>query len=225
VALLLVSPWVVFLVFNLTGQWPYGVFRTNAFVLAYVIPLVAVGLNELWQAIAKRSSRAGVVVAVVVVVALLIPTVPPLWSSYFWHKGRGTLTSEASVRRARRALRLLVGEEPSTRVAVAFDGQACTLLRYYVDHHEETRAELGPWTTAHIEEHCSKGRDVGYQKMLADVVTRETSFWLIIAKRANRKHTAKVLAKECTSHVSKAWRGTELFWCGKGGDQAPVMPP
>ena len=47
VAVLLLVPWIIGLAFNVAGKWPWGVFRTNVFLLFYVLTLVTEGLSAL----------------------------------------------------------------------------------------------------------------------------------------------------------------------------------
>jgi hypothetical protein len=96
-AALLLGPWGVMLVFNTVGAWPYGVFRTNTFLLVYTILLFAVGVDAMTDSLAARARLRPL--AVVVALAWMGLTVPYRLED-LTGKGPGTLTSESSVRAA-----------------------------------------------------------------------------------------------------------------------------
>jgi hypothetical protein len=219
--LLLVLPWGVMLAFNQAGQWPWGVFRTNVFVLSWAIPLLVIGLEAIRGLLARRHRAASTALAVVAVVGLA--GAAPINLDAFRHKGSGTFTADAAVLQGLRVLKATVGT-PTKKVVVAFDGQGCTIMRYYRDHHDAVSAELGPWLRDHVDARCSVGRDAGYQRMLAEeIIPRTESTWFLVAKPANGLTTDTVVRPTCTASLRKRLRGSTIFWCGKGDDTRPTL--
>jgi hypothetical protein len=96
-AALLLGPWAVMVVFNVVGAWPYGLFRTNTFMLLYMLLLLAIGLDAVVAAVAARTRLRPV--AIVLASVLTVLTLP-FEARALAHKGPGTLTSESSVRAA-----------------------------------------------------------------------------------------------------------------------------
>jgi hypothetical protein len=92
---LLLMPWLPMLAFNAAGAWPYGMFRTNTFMLFYTGVLVTLGVDFLVE-LARRLPRAPRMAALALAVAGLVVTFP-FDLGAFKHKGKGTLTSESSV--------------------------------------------------------------------------------------------------------------------------------
>jgi hypothetical protein len=96
-AALLLAPWGVMVVFNVVGAWPYGLFRTNTFMLLYMLLLLAVGLDAVVTFVAARARLRPVALVLGGVLAVLTL---PFEARALAHKGPGTLTSESSVRAA-----------------------------------------------------------------------------------------------------------------------------
>lgn len=53
-AALWLAPWLTTMGLNVLGWWPYGVFRTNLFLLAYSLPVALAGLDGLGRFFAAR---------------------------------------------------------------------------------------------------------------------------------------------------------------------------
>ena len=219
--LLLVLPWGVMLAFNQAGQWPWGVFRTNLFVLAWALPLLMIGFEAIRGVLTRRHRLAGA--ALVALGVITLAGAAPVRLAAFRHKGRGTFTADASIVQGLRLLKATVGT-PAKKVVVAFDGQGCTVMRYYRDHHETVSAELGPWMRAHVDARCSVGRDAGYHRMLADeILPLDDSYWVLVAKTTNGRYANKVVRPTCATSLQKRLRGSTLLWCGKGDDPRPTL--
>jgi hypothetical protein len=218
--LVLLLPWLIFVVFNVAGQWPYGLFRTNIFILAYAVVIATVGLDELLAVLQARAPRVErVLAAVVVALALLALPVEP---ARFASKGRGTLTANSDVVRAVR----LVEAAASDAVAppfLAVDGQACSTLSFYRDHHTTLRGELAT-SSSSAATVCSKGRDPGWRLLLDEVVAAGHSFFVVNAKRSTARHTAAVFAQRCLRWQRTAVGPTTVLWCGLGdGAVVPAL--
>lgn len=94
---LLLLPWLPMLLFNAKGAWPYGLFRTNTFMLFYTGMLVAIGIDFVVELVGRLPLRARARAGVAAVGALALVLTFPFELGAFAHKGAGTLTSEASV--------------------------------------------------------------------------------------------------------------------------------
>jgi hypothetical protein len=218
-ALTLVLPWLLFVLFNLVGAWPYGVFRTNHFALIYAILWCALGADALWTWWAPLRTRIpafGPVVVAVVVLGLAL-AFPLNWE----RASRKARASRASVLRA---VHLIQAVHPSAlRMPIYFDGQGCSVMSYYRDHHDIMHAPVSLWFDDHALVRCSQGRDPGYRKMMAEVVDVDDGpYFVVNAKRSTTDHTAKLLPAHCARSARTRLLGTTVFWCGRDGDAVPV---
>lgn len=220
-ALLLALPWGVFVVFNIAGQWPYGVFRTNLFMLAYAIMLIAMGLHTVVALLQPRFAKAPVVVGGIV--ALLLLQALPVKPDQFACKGPRTMASNASVLKATRLLQETVGTPPRP-TQIVFDGQACSALTYYRLNHSGTRDEVQAFFSPPVDVRCSVGRDPGYIKLLDEVMAGGGSFFAVLGKHSTAEITRARVVKECPRHGVRRLRGTYVYWCGRGDEPAPDWP-
>ncbi len=95
-AALVVAPWALTFAFNAARVWPYGLFRTNLYLLSYTLVLVVLGIDFLAGVAAARlapSARRAAAIGAVVALCLTFP----FDLEAFAHKRGGTLTAEASV--------------------------------------------------------------------------------------------------------------------------------
>lgn len=114
---LLIMPWGVMVAFNAVGAWPYGLFRTNTFMLFYTLILVGIGLDAMVVFVARRAPlKTSAVVVAIAVFLLTFPFEP----GAFAHKGKGTLTSESSVRAS---LERIYAAEEGRPVGAALDDE------------------------------------------------------------------------------------------------------
>lgn len=123
--LLFVSPWLVTILANWLGVWPYGVFRTNVFLLAYPLLLACVTLDELGKSLSER--RVGLGVA-----ALLLPFAP-VDLRYFSTKDVATNAFASSIGTSMADVQ--EREAHGGKVALYLDGYACGTYRYYTKVH------------------------------------------------------------------------------------------
>ncbi|MDP2344021.1 MAG: hypothetical protein Q8O67_23890 [Deltaproteobacteria bacterium] len=130
-------PIVITVLFNLAGKWPYGVFRTNVYLLFYAIGLVCCGLAALAPLVARTplGRRAASAVAVVVVVSIF-----PFDLSHFRTKEESALALSSSVRTAlEKVYAAEIGRPGGRRARLLLDGHACGIYTYYLRSHVETR--------------------------------------------------------------------------------------
>jgi hypothetical protein len=190
-ALLWVSPWLVTIALNFIGKWPYGVFRTNLFLLAYSLPLGLIGLHALQQWLAGRFHRplAGrlrgshIVPTFCVLLALLCL---PFRISYFSIKPVETLAATQSTRRAMEIIadverhgRSPFGERTG-RDLLLMDSHAYANYRFYRDVHAETKNDLGPFLEQKLR---PKKGGYGPGPLLKHMeIQSRWGFWLIVSK-------------------------------------------
>ena len=212
---LFLSPWLVTLAFNQLGQWPYGLFRTNVFLLSYTIALAALGVDALLAPLFKRRSAAAVVVFAAIAIAF------PHDLAAFGQKRAGTLTAEASVRTALEKIRDVERGEgkKAERPLVVMDGHACGISNYYRDYNANSRAELHGFFKHDVQRTCSHVSPASWMKTLQRV--KGKSFWLVAAKRGAAAVTRAELAPWCTVlHDELLPETTLLYRC-----QASQTPP
>jgi hypothetical protein len=218
--LLFVLPWAVLLAFNLAGQWPYGTFRTNFFMLGYSLFLSAVGLDALYALAVRQHARAGLVV--IGLTALLLAQALPVRPEVHRCKGAGSMAWHASVLRATELLREAIGT-PAHDVTIAFDGQACSALTYYREHHSTARTTLQAWLVPPVRVRCSVGREAGWSQLLDELFASPDSFYVVVGKKSTGAMAAARLPKGCLRTAQHALPATWIYWCGRGTDPAPVF--
>ena len=206
---LLVLPVLTALVFNVARQWPWGVFRTNFYLLPTMIILAALGIDGLLPALARLHRRA--VTAAVVIVAVGALAAVPAWWSMAAHKSGRHQTGQASVHRAMQLLRAVETTSPTTtKPVLLLDGHACGLFRYYRDHHRAGVAAHHDWYVAHIDERCSTVGN-GWFPVVDSMAGRD--FWVMVVQRKHEAQTIKRLRAECiVEHLHKL-PGMTLLYC------------
>jgi hypothetical protein len=209
---LLGGPWVLTLVFNALAKWPYGVFRTNLYLLPLVIGLLVVGLAEAHALLAPSGTappRRRWVIAGAVVTALALA---PWDLSRFRVKEPSSLALGSSVRTA---LEQIVADQPPTTsapVEIALDGHACGIFRYYTRLHAVTRHTLGPAfaTPDRFRVQCGGFTEPKWRALLE----RTTPTWILVAKEPFVGPTRELGTRRCGALAEQSWpSGTTLFRC------------
>jgi hypothetical protein len=212
---LLVGPWAFALAFNVAGEWPYGLFRTNVFLIFYTITLAAVAADAIWQ----RAARAHVAVRIAAIalgVALIVVTVPRDVAQYA-RKGAGTLMTEYQMKRA---LRKLMEHElawptriDDRKVPLLLGGRGCSVVRYYLYWNTEGRTTLRPWFDENVEIVCTPDHDkASWDELLRSVGGRP--FWALSGKRGYDRVTRRVFADRCDERFAFTWyAATHLALC------------
>lgn len=136
VVALLLAPWGVMLVFNAVGAWPYGLFRTNTFMLVYTLLLFAIGLEAIALAV-KDHARLRPIASVVALLGCVLTL--PFEARLFAHKGPGTLTSESS---ARAALERIFEAEEGQRMSEPLDDDRFLTLVLQADEARKSQTDV-----------------------------------------------------------------------------------
>ena len=136
-ALLLFGPLLVLLGFNLLGRWPYGSFRTNLFLLAYVTPLAAYAFELKLLATSLLSPLPG----------LLLVVLPFFSLNKHSHTFKETFSTSSYFPDAiQRLLDVQAKDRPHKREHLVLDTLSCASWKYYTRYHprfEARREEIG----------------------------------------------------------------------------------
>ena len=134
--LLLAGPLVVLTLFNWIGRWPFGAFRTNLFLLAYVTPLCAVAFDF------PRTERPWL--AALPAAALIVA--PFFFLNQHFHSQKHTFAASSYFPDVIEYLLRTQGDRyRGPRELLAMDTRSCADWRYYVRYHprwSERRNEL-----------------------------------------------------------------------------------
>jgi hypothetical protein len=208
-----VAPWIAVVLFNVAGKWPYGVFRTNLFLLLYTVGIVVAGIQELqadWSVIAQRRLILGI--------AFLSVLIAPLNLRRFSVKEENSLALSTSVRTA---LEVIIDEAKSGDIDVALDGHTYGVFRYYTAHHRDTKNTLGP-AYAERRIHVLAGGFVMQKWLLILDGLSMPLAYVVVSKPAFLSPTRAEMNKRCLSFTEKTLTGTTLFRCVRRTD--PVAP-
>lgn len=129
VVLLFGLPLLVMLAFNWVGFWPFGVFRTNLFVLLQVTALAAAALDH---ALPK-------LVALLPTAALLLLPFAVFERGFHEGKQLTLLTDNSAMPDAVRAAVALQGKVPEKPEPLVLDPESCDPWLYYTEFHPTHR--------------------------------------------------------------------------------------
>lgn len=192
---LMTGPWALALAFNCAGQWPYGLFRTNTFLIVYTLVLVGLAIDAIWQRAAKGPmlARAAFAIVGVVVLAAIFPWQPRAFAS----KPTMSTIRHALTQMMDRELMAPSNDGSDQKVRLLLGGRACSVVRYYLYWNTRGRAELRPWFDENVEIICSpdwQDKDA-WRDFLESAGGRP--FWALSAKAGFDKVTKSVMAKRC----------------------------
>ena len=194
---LLASPLIVIIGFNWFGVWPFGVFRTNTFLLAYYVLIPMAGLDLL-----IRWSRG--LGSVVVLASCLLFLVPNFSVGFDWHTYKRFGTGHAEIRTLFRRLRELRDAEPDAarqeKSHLLLDVYSCAPVEFYTRYDDTTRREFGSYISDNFEFNCTQS-NAASQAMMRQ--WRGKSYFVVVTDDRQRaafqalvsKH-ARVISKE-----------------------------
>jgi len=217
ILVLLTLPLLTTLVFNVARQWPWGVFRTNFYLLPAMILIATIGVDGLLTALSRMHHRARP--AVVVVMAIVALACVPHWLTLLARKNGHNQTGQASVHRAMGLLREIETATPTTatptmtattKPVLLLDGHACGLFRYYRDHHAAAMAEHRAWFVEHIDERCGTVGN-GWFPVVDSMKGRD--FWVMVVQRKHEAKTVRRLRAECVVDHERKLPGMTLLHC------------
>lgn len=218
--LLCVGPWATMLLLGALGKWPYGVFRTNLFVLSFTLFSCLSGVEQLAALLSRVRIARHVGAALLSAYALVVF---PYQSSAFATKP----DSFAVTSSVRQALEIIIQEEERRptksraskrrRRRLLMDKHACAEYRYYVKEHAVYRKRLGPFYRSRVRTQCL-GLNTG--SVRAEVRKRLTrDFWLLTGKPKVGPSLAKYLKNRCESDYTRLLPGPTLLIHCKGNPE------
>jgi hypothetical protein len=201
-------PWIVTLIFNVVGKWPYGVFRTNLYLLVYTVGVLVAGLEALrtvrpWSPSTRRLAVVGLV--------LLGVIMAPLDLDRFRIKEENSLALSSSVRTA---LELIVAEAPADGpIDLAMDGHGCGASGYYRRLHRDTKDILGPaLSSSRFRIHC--GGFIPKKWFVQLDGLRSAVSYVLVAKPPFVALTREQMGLRCTSFTERNLPSyTTVFRC------------
>ena len=212
---LLVLPWYVVLVFNVLGLWPYGVFRTNLFLLFYSLTLVCYALDISLRFIQSRADFMRLPFVFVLVVLFVI--VLPLDSGALRDKGASGFARSSYVQTAMQDLYTRVAINGEDRhLTLVLDGHACTVFRYYLDYHESgLGSDARQWFRESVSIKCKPFLEDNYLRALREHAGEV--FWIIVDKPPLIALTITELQNLCDFHIRHNYDDhTLLGECAQG---------
>lgn len=187
---LFLVPVATVMVFNVVGLWPWGAFRTNLFVLAYVFCLPFVTLAR----IAQHSQRALTATLVAGSILFVVPTVA-FGLGVRAEKRAWTGHSEFPriVERIVSERRVTLQRQPAApREVILLDAYTCEVYQFYLAHHEPTQSQYGDFLREHFEWKCIYG--VG-RTARAVAQRKGRSTWVVVSKRTLVEPTLAAVSK------------------------------
>ena len=156
--LLLLGPLAVLMAFNAAGRWPFGAFRTNLFLLAYVTPLTALAFDL------RRRSTTAVVTATAATAptataaatettataptkwwtplpALAFVVLPFFALNKHFHTYKHTFSATSYFPDVIQHLVDAQSKDPRGRELLLMDTRSCADWRYYVRYHPRFAAQ------------------------------------------------------------------------------------
>lgn len=131
--LLLALPLLLCLGFNQLGYWPFGAFRTNLFILAYVCPIAASALEPRSDAEPANWSAWG---------ACALVLAPLLLFERDWHKNKLFSSSMSSFPALVESLVEQQGKDyDGDGEALVLDAYSCSVWSYYLGRHPAYAAQ------------------------------------------------------------------------------------
>jgi hypothetical protein len=222
-AFLWLSPWIVTVGLNLLGRWPYGVFRTNLFLLAYALPTALAGLEGLRRWTGGRSTTPRLKTN------LLVPAFCGLFVAVFWPfdlgyfaEGKGSgLAGNCHVRRALEVIHESERDEPppERKRRLVVDIYAYDVFPYYRDYHVVTRER-------HLSFFQERYRRSRRYQPYKETIDRQADrgFWLLACKAAPATALREYALERCpqVDYLEDFRHGGVLLRCRGSGDRAPL---
>lgn len=133
--LLLLSPLLVMTLFNRLGYWPFGVFRTNLFVIVYAAAIPVMALDGSPE---RRARWMGPLPALALVI------LPLLMFEHNWHARKRSLAVHSNFPAILETLfEQRVGNSDPAPETLFLGSGTCELWDYYTHYHPETSRQFG----------------------------------------------------------------------------------
>jgi len=192
-ALVLLSvPLLVILAFNWFGVWPFGVFRSNTFLLAYYILIPMLGLDVLLV----RAGKFGIFAAGAVCLLFLVPN---LTVGFDAHGRKQFFTGQSEMPTVLRRLRDLREHGPAAARAekthVLMDWYSCSPFEFYVGYNDSTRREFGSYLVDNFDFDCTRSPR-GTQAFMRKL--RGKSFFVVVTDYRSTPAIRAIMHEEAT---------------------------
>jgi hypothetical protein len=175
---LLVVPVLTALAFNLLSKWPWGAFRVNLFLLAYIIPVAFIGLDR-WASWGRNSRW----IAPTFSVALHL--MPMVAFGFGAHSEKRAWTGHSELPRILDRIRVdreaqLELNPAAPREVIIVDGYTCETLGFYLKHHAYGSKQYGHFIQNDFDWRCVvQPKDIG----TAVRARRGLPTWVIVSNR------------------------------------------
>jgi hypothetical protein len=188
---LLGAPILTVLAFNLLGLWPFAVFRTNLFLLAYVAPIAAFGAAPLEALVQKLPRSVPAFAAAPLAVAVALPLVferdwheHKYWAgeSDFFDVANALVAMQGKHHRGKR-------QHPHTEPLV-LDHWACEIFHYYLQIDPDYE-ELGRTFGERFETKCARAADGLHE---AEREAKQGRVWLVVSNPQQSRSAREKLA-------------------------------
>lgn len=151
---LLAGPLLTAMLFNRFGYWPFGVFRTNVFLLAYVVLIPMVGLDWL---LAQRRVVAGAASAVACALVLC----SSLTFGRDLHERKHNMSTQSEISTLLERIRTIHRQQPAEdrqeRAYVLLDNYSCSPFQFFLNHDQRADPALLEFVNQNVDYRCSRG--------------------------------------------------------------------
>lgn len=194
----LLATWGTAIALAATRVWPYTIFRTNLYLLAYALLIVLFGVQYLWDV--ARKNDIGRKLVLTLAATFVLVAFPYRFSVAAQKYGAGW---NAAVRESLEIIRSYEEKQGLPRGKrkpfVVLDSLSCGPLQYYRKDHAETRTTLAPFIKNEIEAKCVH---YGLHKVKRAVNrARRRGFWLISSKGNYLDPLEQHVRKRCEPDV------------------------
>ncbi len=204
--LLLCGPLLVNVAFNAVSLWPFGAFRTNVFLLAYLIPIPMLGLDMLLAGGALVTRSAGGLGAVTVLLANLSSGFEPHIRKHFFC----TQTEMRSLVERIAPLRAQLPNELKLRpTMVLLDANACTPFIFEARHNDSVQRQFGALLNKELDVRCVASFSAASELLLRG---RGRPFFVVTSVNRNTSGYARMLRSQSHIDTHEEIRGVhDLF--------------
>ena len=213
-----VFPWMVTVGLNLLGQWPYGVFRTNFFLLAYSLAVALAGLDGLrrWTGARQVAPRLVGRLIVPVFCGCFVLAFLPLDVGFFAEGKSSSLAGNCHFHRAMEVVYEAERDEAAPARPRRFLIDSHDVYPYYLDFHAMARERYHDF----FKERYRKSRR--YQP-LKEAIDRqaERGFWFLACRPVEVAALRQYVLDRCpqVDHLQEFRHGGLLLRCRGSADR------
>ncbi len=191
--LLFVTPWLFTLLANWIGLWPYGVFRTNVYLLAYALPLGLVPFVTLGKWLDRRDGAWPKRLAPLALGALVLAFLP-YDLHYFRYKDPATNAYSSLLGPSLARIREYETKARGPRAELVLDGYACGTAQYYLTLHPDYKS-MGPWFSRRVRRQCVDNSMTRLERTVKRIGKKP--LWVITARPLTAEPARRFLTRYC----------------------------